>query len=496
MGFVQKDSLRTMLISYVGIGLGYLNKGLLFLLILSTEQIGLVNLIIGVGILFAQLSNFGSVYTIWRFFPFFHNKDQSNHGFLSFVMSILGVGVLLFSFFFVFFQPEIAELYSKHSRLFVDYYFWALPVGIAYTIYLSLEMYLRSFKKNIIPVLSFDIGLRLLVLLSLILLWNNLISFEWFIILNSLFYVLPTLCLLVYLYHLNLLKFEAPKNVSKRFKKIMYNYSVMNYFNSLGTILVNSLDILMIAQYLGLKATGVYTTIVFLTSAIQVPYKAIIRISSPLVAEYWKTKDMIAMEDIYKKVSSVSLVLGLGTFLLVWLNIDFLFSFLKNEFREGIWVFFFLMMGRLLDMFFGLNGSIFATSKKFKYDLIFTIVLIASVFVLNIYLIPIYGIAGAAISTGAALVFYNIGRLLFVYFAFRLNPFTMRQIPIILIALGVLYFGDLSSDLFGSGLKQFCFQIILVFGLFFAPIVLFNLEPESKAYMRNGLTYLKGKFKA
>ena len=252
----------------------------------------------------------------------------------------------------------------------------------------------------------------------------------------------------------------------------------------------------MIAQYLGLKATGVYTTIVFLTSAIQVPYKAIIRISSPLVAEYWKTKDMIAMEDIYKKVSSVSLVLGLGTFLLVWLNIDFLFSFLKNEFREGIWVFFFLMMGRLLDMFFGLNGSIFATSKKFKYDLIFTLVLITSVFMLNIYLIPIYGIAGAAISTGAALVFYNIGRLLFVYFAFRLNPFTMRQIPIILIALGVLYFGDLSSDLFGSGLKQFCFQIILVFGFFFAPIVLFNLEPESKAYMRNGLAYLKGKFKA
>ena len=48
------------MISYVGIGLGFLNKGLLFLLILSTEQIGLVNLLIAVGILFAQLSNFGS----------------------------------------------------------------------------------------------------------------------------------------------------------------------------------------------------------------------------------------------------------------------------------------------------------------------------------------------------------------------------------------------------------------------------------------------------
>ena len=51
MGIVQKDAFRTMLISYVGIVLGYVNKGILFLIILTTEQIGLVNLIISVGTL-------------------------------------------------------------------------------------------------------------------------------------------------------------------------------------------------------------------------------------------------------------------------------------------------------------------------------------------------------------------------------------------------------------------------------------------------------------
>jgi hypothetical protein len=61
MGIVQKDSLRTMLISYLGLFLGYINKAFLFLLILSTEQIGLVNLIFSLGILFAQLSNLGMV---------------------------------------------------------------------------------------------------------------------------------------------------------------------------------------------------------------------------------------------------------------------------------------------------------------------------------------------------------------------------------------------------------------------------------------------------
>ena len=57
MGFIQKDALKTMVITYFGLLLGYLNKGVLFILILKTEEIGLVNLILSVGILFSQLSN-------------------------------------------------------------------------------------------------------------------------------------------------------------------------------------------------------------------------------------------------------------------------------------------------------------------------------------------------------------------------------------------------------------------------------------------------------
>ena len=71
MGLVQKDALRTTMISSFGLVLGYLNKGLLFLLIFSTEQIGVVNLIFSLGVLFAQFSNLGSLYSIWKFFPFF-----------------------------------------------------------------------------------------------------------------------------------------------------------------------------------------------------------------------------------------------------------------------------------------------------------------------------------------------------------------------------------------------------------------------------------------
>ena len=166
------------------------------------------------------------------------------------------------------------------------------------------------------------------------------------------FFLLPPIILVVFLFKIKELHLGIKNiRVSSKFRKIIFNYAAFNYINSLGSVLVNSLDIIMVAQYIGLRATGVYSTVVFLTSALQVPYKSLVRVSSPLVSEYWKSREMDKMKDLYTRVSSVSLVVGLGLFLLVWVNIDFLFSFLKYEFKAGIWVFFFLMMGRLMDMF-------------------------------------------------------------------------------------------------------------------------------------------------
>ena len=83
MGLVQKDALRTTLISYTGLALGYVNKGLLFLIFLTTEQIGLLNLLVAVGTLFGGLAGLGSPYALWRFFPFLKNKEKKHHGLLT-----------------------------------------------------------------------------------------------------------------------------------------------------------------------------------------------------------------------------------------------------------------------------------------------------------------------------------------------------------------------------------------------------------------------------
>jgi O-antigen/teichoic acid export membrane protein len=160
----------------------------------------------------------------------------------------------------------------------------------------------------------------------------------------------------------------------------------MSYLNSLATLLVISMDAMMIASYIGLEATGVYTTIIYLTSALMVPYRSIVRVSSTLVAKYWKERDMVGMLDIYQKSSSIGLIIGLLGFLVIYLPIQELFSFIP-AYKSGINVFVILMVGKIFDMYSGLNGTIFSTSKSFRYDLIFTIILCSMVYFLNKLLI-------------------------------------------------------------------------------------------------------------
>ncbi|NGF77287.1 hypothetical protein G5B10_15480 [Fluviicola sp. SGL-29] len=497
MGIVQKDAFRTTVISLIGVALGYINKGLLFLLILTQEQIGLINLLITVGTLFAQLSSFGTAFTTLKFFPFFRNHDNKHHGFLPFIIRITIAGTLASILGFFVFRSLIESWYIEKSEDFVNYYWWVLPIGIGYVVYLLLEAYLRSFYKNILSVFSYDIILRLCVTASLVLFWKEWISFDVFIKINALVYLVPPAILVVYLWKTNEL-FLSVKDIriSKRFQKLIFRFSAYNYLNSLGVSLVISLDVMMIAQMMGLKPTGVYSTIIFLASALLVPHRSLLRISAPLVAEYWKNRDMKAMNELYKKSGSVSLLIGLGSFIIVWLNIDLLFSFLDAEFQPGIWVFFFLMMGRLFEMFFGLTGIIFSTSKKYKYDLYFTSVLVVIVYAMNVWFIPKWGIVGAAVSTAIALMLFNFSRYLFISFSYRLNPFEKNQF--IVLGLGILtilageYFGGMTTNLW---IRSVIVTVLFLL-LFVLPVFIFQLEKQSVTYVKNALNAVSGKLKS
>ncbi|NBX80199.1 MAG: hypothetical protein EBQ94_07450 [Flavobacteriales bacterium] len=496
MGVVQRDAAKTTILSFVGLSLGYLNKAVLFVALLTTEQVGLLNLVITVSMLFAQLSNLGTIYSTWRFFPFFRNESKGHYGFLLMNILLVLIGVSIFAFLILAFNGPIVEYYNKKSPLFTSYYLWVIPLGIANVFFLIFESYLRGLFKNVLPVFLQEIFLRLLVLTGLILLSFKVIDFHQFFIFHALVYFIPSLILLVYLVQLKELSFSISSiTVPRRFRKILISFSFFSYFNTLATMLVISMDAMMIASYIGLSATGVYTTMIYLTSALMVPYRSIIRVSSTFVAKHWKERNLIALQELYQKSSSVGLLIGLLGFLVIFVPIHELFTFIK-DYKSGIYVFVILMVGRILDMYSGLNGTIFSTSRKFKYDLYFTILLCVMVFTMNLWLIPKFGINGAAISTSFAYVAYNVLRCYYVYHLFRLQPFNWSQFKLIALFFAflglveVLEYFQVFEDM--NVIHTIVLKEILVFSGFIFPVYFFNLEPEIISYSKSMYQKLKG----
>ena len=150
-----------------------------------------------------------------------------------------------------------------------------------------------------------------------------------------------------------------------------------------------------------------------------------------------------------------------------------------------------LMIGKVVDSFSSLNGVILVTSKKFRYDVIFSLALVFIVFGLNYFLIPIWGILGAAISTTSAVVVYNLARLIFVWQVYKLNPFKWSQLYIVLLAISFFALIEfLTLDLGNKWLNIAVRSVLVTIG-FVGIVYKFKFEKDIVEYLDKFLVKLR-----
>lgn len=492
MGIIQKDALRTSIISYVGLILGYVNKGILFVLLLKTDEIGIVNLILTVSLLFSQFANFGSFNAIWRFFPNLRNDTNGHNGFLAFNFKIAFFGILVISSLLIVFREPIGAYYAKNSENFIDYFVWIIPTGIAILLFKLLDGFTRALHKSVFAIFVNEFLLRLITTVILALYFFKLFDFDFLVLLLCITQWIPGILLILYLMKLGEWK-VSPKRIRihRKMRNIIYNYSAFSYLNSIGSSVIVTIDALMVASMLGLSETGIYTTIIFVSRALTIPYGAIMRVASPIIPDYWKENAMGKMKELYVTVSSVSLALGLFCFAGVWISKVELFDILPPEFKDGIDIFLYIMIGRLFDMFCGLNSIILITSKKFRYDLIFTGALVVLVILLNLWMIPIYGMVGAAVSSAIAYIIYNSLRILFVWWNYGLLPFSKSNVYIMILFSVVLAFFEFTDITIINKWWTIGFNSILFTAVFWGAVYFLKLDSSIVNYMDKILIQLR-----
>lgn len=447
MGIVRKQALQSTIYSYLGAGIGFFNKIVLFTLVLDTAQIGLVNVMLNVAAMFAQLSSLGFVQVTLKYFPYFRSKKEGHRGILFWTLLYPLIGFFLFGLVFILFRPWLSDYWAEKAPLLVEYYFYIIPLGLSILYFNILDTYLRSLYKTVVPIFLREVGHKLVMTFAVSLYAFGWVDFQTFTVLFILMYSGVTLVMVAYIAYLRQL-FIRPRK-SPTWKKYQRGILIFGFFSlmaNVSSVALANIDSLMLAGNLnpgnGGEDVGVYTTLHFLTLLILIPWRALMKITSPLVAEHWKKKEIGKLNELYKQTSLINLIIGCFLFLGLWVNRSSLFAFLSDEFLTGEYVLLFIGLARVFELLTGLNGVILVTSERYRYDFFFNVVLIGMTVGTNLYFIPQYGLSGAAFATMISYVAFNLLRLIAVWVFFRLHPFTVGMIPVLLItatAVGVNY---------------------------------------------------------
>ncbi|UII23673.1 lipopolysaccharide biosynthesis protein [Fulvivirga ligni] len=437
MGVVSKSGVKFTIILYVGIVLGYVNTIIVFPNILSEEQFGLTRILASASAVIAQFAILGGDNVIIRFSPYF--KDFKKNVILSIglVLSLLGLTIIGIAIFI--FREHFLEMYSEKSSLFVEYSYLLVPYVIALVFFNLFDAYLRVIFKNVFVVFLNFIVLRIAWLAIVILYYFEWIDITAFLFLYVGAQIFITIICAGYLLYLK--KF----NLSFNLKTLMVdNASTIGWFgvftiaSGISFYLINRLDILMVGKYIGLDEVAIYAIAFNMSTVILVPSQAISRTVSVLLADAAKRNDIESLILLYKKTALNQLILGSVVFVLIAINYNLIIQFLPPSYKDSFYIFLFLGGAKVIDTAFGMNGPIILNSSFFRVDTILSCVLLALTFVSNMYLIPMYGVEGAAFATAFSITVFNLLKYAFLKIKMNLSPFDLNYLKGIIIIIAVV----------------------------------------------------------
>src|SRR5688500_15521273 len=107
MGIVVRQSIKSSIVSYVGIILGFISFGLILPNIISADQVGLIRWLQDAASVVATLAGLGSPYIVMRYLPFYQADKKGETLLLFYCAIISSAGIFLAALIILLFKSEI-----------------------------------------------------------------------------------------------------------------------------------------------------------------------------------------------------------------------------------------------------------------------------------------------------------------------------------------------------------------------------------------------------
>ena len=480
MGVIIRQSIKGTIVNYLGIAIGFVTTFFILTHYLTAEEIGLTRVLVDAAMLFAGLAQLGTNASMLRFYPYFKDDKEKDHGifFWSLIIPFIGFAIFLLCFFI--FKNSIIDIFQEKSQLFVNYFYFIIPLSF-------FALYTAVFETNSIllmriavPKFIREVGIRLLLLVAYILFGIHVIDLEGLVICFCMTYAIAAILNVLYLLSLKRVSFKPDwKHITPALKREFFFYTLFLLTAALAGNITPILNSFFVSAKMGLTFTGIFAIANYIATVIEVPYRSLGSITQPQISIAVKENDFQTANFLCKKVSLYQLLAGSAIFLMIWINIDVLFQILPNgaEYAQGKWVVFILACSRLYNSSFTIGNTILGFSKYYYFSLIFTVLLTASAIVLNVVLIPVWGMNGAAMATLLSYVFAYSLLLLYIRYKIGTSPFSLAQLKVVGI-IAILY-----------GINCLCAFIVT-----FLPDITSIIGKLTESAVRSGIVVITGCF--
>ncbi|ATR90476.1 polysaccharide biosynthesis protein [Porphyromonas gingivalis] len=411
MGIVERQSIKGTLVSYAGAFIGFLTTFLIITEFLTPKEVGLTRNIVEAATLISSFALLGLNSSAFRFYPYFHSESGEaspdgvrDNGYFYYMMAIALIGGVLMTLLMLLAKGPFVTMFSRNSPELVDFYYSIVPLFVFMLFWSVFELYATQLMRIAVPKLIREVVLRLMLIVVYLLYAFRWVSLEVFIAIFIAAYAACMLLLLAYIRRIGKVNLRHNRGfLTPELKRNFLRYTLFYVVASIGSKLSSRLDLFMVSSLDkgGLDSGGIFSIAFYMVAVVEIPSRSLLSVSSPLMADAMKRNDLVKADELFKRVSLHQLLSGGLIFLLIWFNIDSIFSILPNGhlYAAGKYVVFYLGIAKMIEITLNYGNPIVSCSKYYHWNLYYTFLVTILAVLTNLWLIPVLGINGAAIAT-------------------------------------------------------------------------------------------------
>ncbi len=438
MGIVLKQSLNNTIITYLGFGIGALNVLFLYTNFMSDEYYGLINVILSAATILMPILAFGVPNALVKFYSGFTDEGHTDN-FLTLMLLLPLALILPIALLSYFAYNAIGSFLATENPIVKGYVWYIFLIGMCMAYFEVFYAWAKVQMKSVFGNFLKEIFCRIGQTVLLFLLYFEEINIDFFLMGLVGLYVLRMLLMKFYAYYLRMPKFgfRLPENAGTIVK-----YSALIILGGSAAIILLEVDKVMINQFIPIKNVAYYSVAGFMAVAVAVPVRAMHQITYPLTAKLLNKKDDFGLLQLYRKSSLTLFIISGLLFVLLLLNLNDIYVLLPDNYSTGIQIVFWIGLAKVFDALMGNSNSILYNSDYYQAILFMGVGLAILTILLNIWLIPNYGLNGAAIASFMAFFVYNVVKLFYIKSKFRMAPFTTETIKVaaLLLALALIFY--------------------------------------------------------